>query len=99
VRLVMGRLFLVHGEPEKAAPLIGWAVQAARTSGGADEKPAVLSLAALGHVAAGEPGLARELLNELEQAGLQDNDNYVGSLPEMVQAALGAGDPALAERL
>jgi tetratricopeptide (TPR) repeat protein len=99
VRLAVARMFLLRGERQKAEPLIEWALETARTAGGADERPAAFTLAALASQAAGQPDRARDLLNELDQMGLHANDNYVATLPELVHTALAAGDPGLAERL
>jgi class 3 adenylate cyclase/tetratricopeptide (TPR) repeat protein len=99
VRLAMGRMFLMRGERQKADPLIEWALEAARTAGGADERPAAFTLAALGRLWAGQPERARELLNEVDRMGLHANDSYVATLPELVHTALAVGDPGLAERL
>lgn len=99
VRLAMGRMLLLRGEREKAEPFIEWTLEAARTAGGADERPSAFTLAALDRLGAGQPDRARELLNELDQMGLHGNDNYVAALPEMVHTALAAGDLELAERL
>ncbi len=99
VRLAMGRMLLLRGERERAEPIIEWALEAARTAGGADERPAAFTLAALDRLEAGQPDRARELLNELDQMGLHANDNYVATLPELVHTALTAGDLELAERL
>jgi tetratricopeptide (TPR) repeat protein len=99
VRMAVARVFLFRGALDKAGPLIEWTLEAARNGGGADEKPSAFMLAALIREWAGKPDDARELLIELEQAGLQDNDNYMATVPELVRIALAVGDPRLAERL
>jgi class 3 adenylate cyclase/tetratricopeptide (TPR) repeat protein len=99
VRMAVARMFLLRGERQKAEPLIEWALETARTAGGADERPAAFTLAALASLGRGQPDRARDLLNELDRMGLHANDNYVATLPELVHTALAAGDPGLAERL
>ena len=101
VRALELETHLARGEFAEAAPGIAdWLVETVRAGAPTDVTVQVLAAAAAARLAAAEPGQACVLLAELEQTpGARDTPYYSRQLASMLQTALAAGDPELAQRL
>jgi class 3 adenylate cyclase/tetratricopeptide (TPR) repeat protein len=100
VRCAQARISALRGQGDQVAETLDWLEPAARGT----EDPQVV-VAALGSAAVIRAGLGQDeeataLFAEVESyPGTRENMNYPVGLPATVRAALGIGEPALAERL
>jgi class 3 adenylate cyclase/tetratricopeptide (TPR) repeat protein len=96
------RLLVRRGEITQSGPLdwIEQMVTRTREFGEPQLLGEVLTVATIARAAAGEVRAARAALAELEQVpNVRQTPTYMPSLPDLVRAALVAGDPSLAARL
>src|SRR5205085_6191202 len=91
---------VARGRAEEARPLAGWLVEAAESSGGAEDLTGGFPTAAQAYLALGEPHRAIELLAEVDRSShVRETPTYSAYLAQMLRTAVAAGDVSLAERL
>jgi ATP/maltotriose-dependent transcriptional regulator MalT len=100
VRAAQARILALRGQAAQVAGSLDWIESTSRGAGDAQLVVLGRGASALAHAATGQDDRAAALLMEIEAApGAREILYYAILLPAMVRAALGIGDPELAQRL
>src|SRR5438094_6022506 len=100
IRWAHVRVLVARGRAEEAGPIADWLVEAAGSSGGAEDLTGGFPTAAQTYLALGDPDRAIELLEAVDRSPrVRETPTYSAYLAQMLRTALAAGDVSLAERL